>query len=77
MELAPHELTAVARDAEGRELARDTQLVNVPRPQAEIGVMFRRDRADIALAAHRRLVMPKKMTVKLNNKTLASTLTRA
>ena len=76
VELAPHELTAVARDAEGRELARDTQLVNVPRPQAEIGVMFRRDRADITWQ-HIGGVMPKKMTVKLNNKTLASTLTRS
>lgn len=76
-ELAPHELTAVARDAEGRELARDTQLLNVPRPQAEIGVMFRgRDRADITWQ-HIAGLLPKKMTVKLNNKTLASTLTRS
>lgn len=75
-ELAPHELTAVARDAEGRELARDTQLLNVPRPQAEIGVMFRRDRADITWQ-HIGGVMPKKMSVKLNGKTLASTLTRS
>lgn len=75
-ELAPHELIAIARDAEGRELARDIQFINVPRPQAEIGVMFQRDRADITWQ-HIGGVMPKKMTVKLNNKTLASTLTRS
>ncbi|HYC91799.1 MAG TPA: hypothetical protein VEO54_21475 [Thermoanaerobaculia bacterium] len=75
-ELAPHELVAIARDAEGRELARDTQFINVPRPQAEIGVMFQRDRADISWQ-HIGGVMPKKMTVKLNNTTLASTLTRS
>lgn len=75
-ELAPHELTAVARDAEGRELARDTQLLNVPRPQAEIGVMFRRDRADITWQ-HIAGLLPRKMAVKLNGKTLASTLTRS
>lgn len=75
-ELAPHEIVAVARDAEGRELARDTQIVNLPRPQAEIGVMFRRERADITWQ-HIGGVMPKKMSVMLNGKTLASTLTRS
>jgi hypothetical protein len=75
-ELAPHELVAIARDAEGRELARDAQLINVPRPQAEIGVMFERGRASIRWQ-HVGAVQPKKMMVKLNGKTLASTLTRS
>ncbi len=42
-ELAPHELTVVALDAEGRELGRDTQAINVARPQAELGVLLDRD----------------------------------
>ncbi|HVG23654.1 MAG TPA: hypothetical protein VND45_05825 [Thermoanaerobaculia bacterium] len=75
-ELAPHELTAIARDAEGRELARDTQFVNVPRPQAEIGVMFERDRANVSWQ-HIGGMVPKTMLVKLGSKTLASTLTRS
>jgi hypothetical protein len=76
-ELAPHVLTAIARDGEGRELARDTQFINVPRPQAEIGVMFRRGRADITWQ-HIGGMKPKKMMVKLNQTTtLASTLTRS
>jgi len=33
--LLPHELVAVAYDAEGRELGRSQQRVNVPRPRAE------------------------------------------
>lgn len=44
-ELAPHELTVVAFDAEGREIGRDTQAVNVARPQAELGVLLDRDAA--------------------------------
>ena len=75
-ELAPRELVAIARDAEGRELARDTQFVNVPRPQAEIGVMFVRDRANITWQ-HIGGAVPKKMMVKLGNRTLASTITRS
>ena len=43
LELAPHDLTAIARDAEGREIGRDTQFVNLARPRAELGVMFRRE----------------------------------
>jgi hypothetical protein len=42
-ELAPHELTVVAFDRDGNELARDTQAVNVARPYAEIGVLLDRD----------------------------------
>ncbi len=35
LELAPHELVAIGRDRDGRELARTRQLVNLPRPRAE------------------------------------------
>ncbi len=35
LELAPHELVAIGRDREGREVARARQLVNLPRRQAE------------------------------------------
>jgi hypothetical protein len=37
-ELKPHLLVAVARDAEGREIDRVEQRVNLPRPVAEVGV---------------------------------------
>lgn len=37
-ELKPHLLVAVARDAEGREIDRVEQRVNLPRPIAEVGV---------------------------------------
>jgi hypothetical protein len=39
-ELAPHELVAVAYDADGREIHRTRQLVNLPRPQAEARIAF-------------------------------------
>jgi hypothetical protein len=42
-ELVPQELTAVAYDASGVEIARDTQLVNLPRPSAEAAIDLRRE----------------------------------
>jgi hypothetical protein len=41
--LRPHVLVAVARDADGRELGRARQLVNLPRPAAEVDVLLERD----------------------------------
>jgi hypothetical protein len=41
-DLAPHELTAVAYDAHGNEVARDTQAVNLARGNAEVGVVLER-----------------------------------
>ncbi len=38
--LAPHELEAIAFDASGRELGRARQVVNLPRPPAEITIAF-------------------------------------
>ena len=42
-ELVPQDLTAIAYDASGAEIARDTQLVNLPRPSAEAAIDLRRD----------------------------------
>jgi|CXWL01.1.fsa_nt_gi hypothetical protein len=38
--LTPHELVAVGRDAEGRDVARDRQWINLPRPPAEAQFLF-------------------------------------
>ena len=38
-ELAPHRLTAIARDAEGGELARAEQWLNLPRPRSEVTLL--------------------------------------
>jgi hypothetical protein len=42
-ELVPHELTAIARDSEGKELARTGQLVNLPRGNVECRLLLFRD----------------------------------
>jgi hypothetical protein len=39
-QLRPHELVAVARDATGQELGRAFQLVNLPRANAEVEIVF-------------------------------------
>jgi hypothetical protein len=38
--LRPHELVAVAKDAAGHEVGRAVQLVNLPRPEAEVEIVF-------------------------------------
>ncbi|MFQ5526401.1 MAG: hypothetical protein ACE5GX_09095 [Thermoanaerobaculia bacterium] len=50
-ELRPHRLEAVAYDAEGAELARTSQRLNVPRPPAEARVVLERDPAGTVKAA--------------------------
>lgn len=42
-ELVPQELTAIGYDAAGNPIARDTQLVNLPRPAAEATIDLRRE----------------------------------
>ena len=42
-ELVPQELTAIAYDAGGNVIGRDTQLVNLPRPAAEAAIDLRRE----------------------------------
>src|SRR5262245_58813207 len=37
--LVPRELTAVGFDAEGKEIARATQILNLPRPAAEVDIV--------------------------------------
>jgi hypothetical protein len=41
-ELKPRRLTAIAYDAKGEELSRESQLVNVARPSAEVGIALAR-----------------------------------
>lgn len=50
-ELVPQELTAVAYDASGKEIGRDTQLVNLPRPSAEAEIDLRREGEGIRATA--------------------------
>lgn len=42
-ELTPHELAAVGLNAEGEEVGRDTQIVNLARPLAEVGILLERN----------------------------------
>jgi hypothetical protein len=39
-QIRPHELVAVGRDASGAEIGRATQLVNLPRPDAEVEIVL-------------------------------------
>ena len=39
-DLTPHELVARGLDAQGQEVARARQWINLPRPPAEVGVML-------------------------------------
>jgi hypothetical protein len=50
-DLRPHELVARALDAEGREIARATQWLNLPRPPAEVGVVLENDEKGVPRAA--------------------------
>lgn len=74
-EITPQELTVVAFDAEGREVGRDTQALNVARPAAELGVLLDRDASGKMTASirwgHFANQMPTKVTVKLDNHTIS------
>ncbi len=50
-DLVPHELTAVALDAEGRTIGQATQWVNMPQPEAHLDVVLERDSQDRVTAA--------------------------
>ena len=50
-DLRPHELVARALDAEGGEIARATQWLNLPRPPAEVGVVLENDAKGVPQAA--------------------------
>src|SRR3954454_265386 len=42
-DLRPHELVAVALDAEGKEIARAAQWLNLPRPSAEVDLILEKE----------------------------------
>ena len=50
-QLAPHELVARALDADGAEIARARQWINMPRPPAEAGILLERDAQGRTVAA--------------------------
>lgn len=80
-ELAPHELTAIARNEYGNEVGRDTQFINLARPHAELDIMFSR-RADGKLLAnvkwqHIGAAQPVTMWAKLDGKMLTRRLLKA
>lgn len=75
-ELAPHELTSIAYDADGNEIRRDTQLVNLARPQAEVEIALDRDargrlRANVRWQ-HISAEKPKRIALTLDGKPLAA-----
>lgn len=49
----PHELVAVARDGDGGELARASQWINLPRPEAEAHLFLERDPTTRAVTSAR------------------------
>ena len=50
--LRPHELVAVARDEAGRELGRAIQLVNLPRADAEVEIVFKGESPEAPTMLH-------------------------
>lgn len=46
-EIVPHELTAIGYDAQGKPIARDSQVLNLGRPLAEVGVLLTREGKDV------------------------------
>jgi len=49
-EMVPREMTAVGFDDAGREIARESQLINLPRPEAELSLALdRKDKSTIAV----------------------------
>ena len=78
-EIAPHELTSIAYDADGNEIGRDTQLVNLARPQAEAEIQLDRT-ANGRLRAkvrwqHISAEKPKRTALSLDGKPLANSVT--
>jgi hypothetical protein len=69
-DLAPRELVATAYDAGGQEIARATQLINLPHPVAELEMVLVRDHEEPSavelLWHHRQQAMPKRVTITLD-----------
>ena len=73
-EVAPFELTAIGLDARGIEVARDTQVVNLSRPRAEVGILLDRngDRLQArVLSTHVLGRKPDKTVVKLDGRVVS------
>jgi hypothetical protein len=69
-ELAPRELTAVAFDAKGGEVARAAQILNLPRPTAEFEILLAAD--DVSLHwRHLMQLRPSVATITLDGRALA------
>jgi hypothetical protein len=76
-ELAPHELTAIAYDHGGDEVARDTQAVNLARGNAEVGVVLERKEDGMharVLPRHYAGAKPAAVTVSLDGQPVSGTL---
>jgi hypothetical protein len=80
-ELAPHGLTVIAFDAQGQEVGRDVQAVNVARPPAELGILLERQSNGELFAAlrwaHFAYQAPKSVVVKLDGKTIHKSRAKA
>ncbi len=78
-ELAPHELTSIAYDAQGNEVGRDRQIVNLARPPAEVEIVLDREESGQLRAKvrwqHIAAETPKKIALKLDGRTIASSAT--
>ena len=74
--LLPHEVDAVGFDAGGKEIARATQFVNVPRPEAEAEIVLDRNAEERPVRAklvirHLAREKPRGATMKLDDAALA------
>jgi hypothetical protein len=74
-ELTPRELVAIGYDERGYEIARATQVINLPRPAAELGMTLQRERGEtpthVALTwRHRDAATPRRTSVTLDGKRL-------
>lgn len=68
-DLTPRELTAVGYDSDGEEVARVTQVINLPRPTAELDILV--DGAQVSLRwEHLMHAAPERGTVTLDGKPL-------
>ena len=71
-ELTPHELTVIAYGENGNEIARDTQLINLGRPAAEVAITFDDDRRPVVHWEHLAARKPKRVTMTLDGKPFAA-----
>ena len=68
--LLPRELTAIGFDADGKEIARTTQILNLPRPAAEVDIVV--EGSDLTLPwRHLMGLKPVKAKASLDGKSLA------